>query len=75
MRVSFGCGHGVDLPDNTVTAPTCPQCGAQTIARVQVRAPRFVGACRGPYAETKALEPAVVNVAPGGSLTLKAQKD
>ena len=74
MRIAFTCGHTVELPDTTTATPTCP-CGVRTIARVHVRAPRFVGACSGPYAETKALEPAIVNVASGGPLRLTEQKD
>lgn len=64
MRIVFTCGHTADLPDTITTPPVCG-CGERQITRVQVRAPRFVGACRGPYAETKSVEPAIVTCGSG----------
>lgn len=73
IRVRFACGHLGAASETATSAPVCP-CGETRIARVQVRPPRFVGACSGPYAETKALDPAVVNVAPAGALPVKTQE-
>ena len=74
ISVTFACGHKGSVGMNVASAPTCP-CGETRIVRTQARAPRFVGACSGPYCETKALEPGTVNVAPGGSLKLKVQQE
>ncbi len=70
IRVSFVCGHSKDIGVNADTA-VCA-CGETRVARSQARAPRFVGVATGPYAEYRPLEAAVVNVAPGGALNLKA---
>lgn len=74
MRVSFACGHTTEIGDNPSAAPTCA-CGERQISRVTARAPRFIGACSGPYSEFKNLEPVTVNLAPGGPLSLKEPKD
>ena len=74
IQVTFACGHKGSVGVNSDSVPTCP-CGETRIVRTQARAPRFVGACSGPYCETQALEPGVVNVAPGGSLKLKVQQE
>ena len=73
IRVTFACGHSASVGLTVDSAPVCG-CGETRITRTHARAPRFVGACSGPYAETTALEPAIVNVAPGGVLRLKAQE-
>lgn len=72
--IRFACGHAVTLGDNPSGAPVC-DCGETRIQAVKARAPRFTGACSGPYAEFKNLGPAVVNLAPAGPLTLKTGKD
>ena len=71
ITVTFACGHTISVADNTGWQPQCGICQESRVSRVRARAPRFVGTVSGPYCETKGLEPGVVNVAPGGSLTLK----
>lgn len=73
ITVRFACGHEATVGVNVDTAPICP-CGERQIVRTKARAPRFVGTCKGPFAETRFLEPGVVDVAPGGSLPLKEQQ-
>ena len=74
VTVIFVCGHSVQLGDKAGASPRCG-CGCATVARTMPsRPPRFTGTCTGPYADFKALEPGVVNVAPGGALTLKKQE-
>lgn len=59
------------LSDQAAVVPTCP-CGETRLTYVKPRRmPRFVGACTGPYAESRGVEPATVDVAPGGPLRLK----
>jgi hypothetical protein len=70
MRVTFACGHPMTLSDNPSGAPVCG-CGETRIQSVKVRPPTFRGACSGPCAEFANLEPIAVNLAPGGSLTIK----
>ena len=70
IQLRFACGHEATVSENVSSTPVCP-CGETRITRTFARAPRFTGACSGPYATTKALDAAVVNVAPGGSLNLK----
>ena len=75
IRVTFACGHTLDLGANPSTSPRCLVCGEAQVARASARAPRFTGACTGPYATAKALDPAVVSVATAGPLSLKPQKE
>lgn len=56
MTVTFRCGHSMTVPREAAAAPTCP-CGERVVSRVTGAAPKFVGACRGPHCETRALEP------------------
>ena len=72
MKVRFACGHDIELGDNPSGSPVCG-CGEKQIARVQARAPRFVGVATGPYTQFQNLGPATVNLAPGGSLNLTAK--
>ena len=72
IRVRFACGHESMVGDNAASTPVCG-CGETRIARTFARAPRFVGACSGPYATTRNIEPGVVNLAPAGSLILKQE--
>jgi len=74
MRIDFACGHHATIGDNPSLAPIC-WCGESRIQSVQARAPRFVGSATGPYCETKALEPAVVSLATGGSLRLQEPQE
>lgn len=55
MTVTFRCGHSVTVPREAAAAPICA-CGERVVARVSGATPRFVGACRGPHCETKALD-------------------
>lgn len=72
MKITFACTHTTTIGDGSVTAPLC-WCGESRIQAVQSRAPRFVGACSGPYAETRSVEPATVNLA-RTPLVLKEQE-
>lgn len=74
MTITFACGHTAQIGDNPSSAPICG-CGERQIQGVQARAPRFTGACTGPYATFANLGPATVNLAPGGSLPLAPAKD
>lgn len=67
--ITFACGHHTTIGDNPSGPPVCA-CGERRIQHVKARPPRFTGACSGPYAEFKNLGPAVVNLAPGGPLTI-----
>ena len=73
ITVRFACGHSGQVKETAASHPVC-YCGETQVTRTQARAPRFVGTCTGPYAETKALEPGIVNVASSGSLILKGEK-
>lgn len=70
MKVTFACQHTMTVGDNPSGTPICG-CGETRIQSVHARAPRFTGACSGPCAEFKNLEPIAVNLAPGGALRLK----
>lgn len=74
MQVTFRCGHKGTVSETAAAAPICPTCGETQVTHVVARAPRFTGACSGPYAETRHVESAIVNVAPGGPLRLKVQE-
>ena len=75
IRVEFACGHTLAMGDRVNASPVCQVCGDTQVRRTHTtRQPRFIGTCTGPYAEHRALEPGVVNVAPGGPLTLKTQE-
>ena len=75
ITVRFACGHVGQVSATSDAMPVCRDCGHTQIARVKARAPRFVGACSGPYAETTMLEAVTVNLAPKGPLTLKPAED
>lgn len=74
IALRFACGHQGSVGISQVNDPVCPVCGETQIRAVHTRAPKFRGACSGPYAETAHLDPGVVNVAPKGPLRLKAQE-
>jgi hypothetical protein len=61
IRVRFRCGHEGTVAINAASTPVCA-CGETVIARTFARAPRFVGAVSGPYAETKSVDPGVVRL-------------
>ena len=71
IRVRFACGHQT-MVSLTATDVRC-HCGETHVVHTEARAPRFVGACSGPYAETKALEPIAVPLATGAPLIVKPQ--
>lgn len=73
IRVTFACGHSGETKE-TVDAPPICGCGETRIRQTTARAPHFRGACSGPYAETRGVEPGIVNVAPGGPLVLKQER-
>ena len=75
ITVRFACGHQSTVSATTDTPPMCPACGEARVQSVKARAPRFVGACTGPYAVTQALEALPVNLAPQGALTLKPPEE
>ena len=72
IAVRFACGHEIKIGENGNSTPVCP-CGEKRVSSVQARPPSFSGACRGPYAVTKSVTPAVVNLASAGPLKLKEQ--
>ncbi len=72
ITCQMACGHSVTLGDNPSSAPVC-SCGEHRVTGVKARPPSFSGACRGPYAVTKSVTPAVVNLASAGPLKLKEQ--
>lgn len=61
IRVRFACGHEGTASLNIDSPPTC-FCGETTIVRTFAPAPRFRGACSGPYCEFKQVEPGVVSL-------------
>ena len=73
IKVRYACGHEGMVSISGDAVPRC-HCGEQQIVQTSAPAPRFRGACSGPYAETKAVEPAIVNVATAGPLRLKPQE-
>lgn len=70
IAVRFDCGHEAQISETATQAPQC-HCGSTRVVYVKARAPRFTGACTGPYAEYKALEPGSVDLTTAGPLTLK----
>lgn len=70
ITVRFACGHDGTHAINSDAAPICG-CGETRVVRTVARAPRFVGACSGPYCETKAMEPGIVDLTTKGPLKLK----
>jgi len=74
ITVTFRCGHAQVTSPIALAALVCVQCGERIVSRVSGATPRFVGACRGPFAETKAVEPAVVSLA-STPLVLKTPKE
>ena len=74
IRVRFACGHEGRVSETVTTTPVCV-CGETRVVRTMARAPRFTGACSGPYAEMTAVEPGMVNMATAGPLKLKEQKE
>ena len=73
MIVGFRCGHVMSLPREAAAAPVCAICGERVVSRVSGAEPKFVGACRGPYAETKAIEASAAPLV-ATPLRLKAQE-
>ena len=74
IRVRWACGHEAAASDNADASPICG-CGETRIVRTFARAPRFIGACTGPYAVTQTMEPGVVDLAPKGPLRLKKEAE
>ena len=74
IKVRFVCGHSGEVSETATLAPTCG-CGETRVARTFASPPRFTGSCSGPYAQMKAMEPGIVNVAPSGPLVLKPPKE
>lgn len=73
IAVRFACGHKSEVGASAEATPTCG-CGETRIVRTMARAPRFVGACSGPYCETQAVDPAVVDLTTAGPLKLTPQE-
>lgn len=73
IKLRFACGHEGTVSETAETAPVCA-CGETRVARTFARAPRFRGACSGPYAETVALDAVAVDLTSAGSLKLKPQE-
>lgn len=74
IRIEFTCGHTTSVGDRVTASPRC-DCGETQVRRaVPSRLPRFTGTCTGPLSDFQALDPGVVDVAPGGPLKLKTQE-
>jgi hypothetical protein len=71
IAITFACGHQSQIAENVSIVPICPTCQERQITHTKARAPHFRGTCSGPYAETVAVPPGVVSVAPAGALPLK----
>ena len=74
ITIRFACGHAATLEHPGDAVPICG-CGETRVQHVTARPPRFRGACTGPHADPCVLGPAVVDLAPAGSLSLKVAKD
>lgn len=75
IQIRYKCGHEGRLSESVSASPRC-HCGETQIVYVKTaRPPRFSGAASGPYAEFKAVDPAIVNVAPAGPLRLKERSE
>ena len=61
IAVRFACGHRATVSP-TAAEVRCT-CGETRVVHTAARAPRFVGACSGPYAETTAIEAVPVPLA------------
>lgn len=72
IKVTFSCGHSGEVEETASNPPSC-HCGNRAVTAVKARAPRFRGACSGPYAEACAVQPAVVDLTTSGPLKLKKQ--
>lgn len=71
IAIRYKCGHSGQLNEQFNGSPVCP-CGESQIVWVKPsRAPRFTGACTGPFATHSHMDPAVVNLAPAGPLKVK----
>jgi hypothetical protein len=64
MTVTFRCGHTLTVPATASAAPSCPICRETVVSRVTGAQPRFVGLCRGPFAQFESLAPIVVSLRP-----------
>ena len=74
ITVRFACGHQTRVSEaTTASAPQC-HCGETRVQHVSVRAPRFRGACHGPYCETTAADPITVALT-STPLVLRAAKE
>lgn len=75
IQIRYQCGHDGRLGDAASGSPRC-HCGETRVVYVKTsRPPRFSGSASGPYAEFKAVDPAVVNVATAGPLRLKERSE
>jgi len=78
LRLLFKCDHVAPMSEKR--GDVCPFCGRRGVTAIladapEERLPRFRGTCSGPHAQTEALEPIAVNLAPGGVLALKDVPD
>ncbi len=55
ITLVFACGHRFTVEATIDGALACPTCGEHRISRTTAPAPRFVGVCQGPSAETRPL--------------------
>lgn len=72
IRVRFACGHDGAVGESVDAPPKCA-CGERQIVRTFTRAPHFRGSCSGPYAETVAVDPGIVNLTTAGPLSIKQE--
>jgi hypothetical protein len=74
ITATFRCGHSQRVSPTSAAPPICNLCGERVVSRVSGATPKFMGACSGPCAETRAVEPAVVSLA-SATMTLKSPKE
>lgn len=72
ITIRFACGHQAQVEETKSDPPVCG-CGERRVQAVAARAVRFTGACTGPYAETRLMEPLAVSLAER-PLVLKEQQ-
>lgn len=69
MKITFACNHHATIGDASMTAPIC-WCGESRIQAVTSPPPRFTGACSGPFATYRVVDPITVSLT-SRPLTLK----
>ena len=61
ITIRFACGHGMTVAAGDLDVPIC-HCGEHRVSRVTAPAPTFIGACSGPSADTRVVDPVPVTI-------------